>query len=92
MTSTGVPRDRSSDEIDAWVRGHLADNAALYELDLAALEAAAPDFVVSQALCDVCAVSLDEVQAMNIATPYAIENAFIGPDDFVGFGYESVKD
>ncbi|MDX1404192.1 MAG: ABC transporter substrate-binding protein [Woeseiaceae bacterium] len=61
MTSTRVPGDRSSKEIDDYVRGHLTSNSALYDLDLAALEAAAPDVVVSQALCDVCAVATGDV-------------------------------
>jgi len=63
MTSTSVPTTESSDVIDEYVRGHLADNAALYELDMQALAAAAPDFIVSQALCDVCAVSTGDVLA-----------------------------
>jgi iron complex transport system substrate-binding protein len=33
----------------------------LYNLDIAALEAATPDVIVSQALCDVCAVSTGDV-------------------------------
>ena len=41
MTFTSVPHAESSDVIDSAVRGHLADNAALYELDLQALVAAA---------------------------------------------------
>ena len=40
---------------------HLAENEALYDLDLGALRTAAPDVVVSQALCDVCAVSTGDV-------------------------------
>lgn len=63
MTSTRVPYEAKSDVIDAFVRDHLESNDALYELDVAALEKAAPDFVVSQALCDVCAVSTGDVYA-----------------------------
>ncbi len=63
MTSTNVPHTERSDVIDEYVRGHLEDNAALYDLDMQALAAAAPDFIVSQALCDVCAVSTGDVVA-----------------------------
>lgn len=63
MTSTRVPYRESSDVIDSFVRDHLQSNDALYELDSAALEEAAPDFIVSQALCDVCAVSTGDVLA-----------------------------
>ncbi len=62
MTSTRVPYTAGSDEIDAYVREHLGDNTALYDLDMAALAAVRPDVVVSQALCDVCAVATGDVR------------------------------
>ena len=51
----------SSAAIDADVRGLLERALALYEVDLDALSAARPDLVVTQDLCDVCAVSRDDV-------------------------------
>jgi iron complex transport system substrate-binding protein len=69
MTSTRVPYTESSDVIDSFVRDHLADNAALYDLDIEALASAAPDVIVSQALCDVCAVSTGDVVAALYALP-----------------------
>lgn len=63
MTSTRVPYTEPSAVIDEFVREHLADNAALYDLDIDALIAVAPDVIVSQALCDVCAVSTGDVIA-----------------------------
>jgi iron complex transport system substrate-binding protein len=51
----------SSAEVDADVRRLLERALALYELDLDALRAARPDVVVTQDLCDVCAVSFDDV-------------------------------
>lgn len=62
MTSTRVPYHAGSDEIDAYVRDHLGDNTALYDLDMDALAAVRPDVVVSQALCDVCAVATGDVR------------------------------
>lgn len=61
MTSTRVPYQDTSETIDTFVRDHLNDNDALYDLDMDALAAAAPDVIVSQALCDVCAVSTGDV-------------------------------
>lgn len=61
VTSTLVPYTAGSDVIDSFVRDHLTENTALYELDMQALEAAAPDVIISQALCDVCAVSTGDV-------------------------------
>lgn len=63
VTSTRVPYRESSAAIDGYVRNHLSgsSNDALYDLDLYQLQRAKPDFVVSQALCDVCAVSTGDV-------------------------------
>lgn len=69
MTSTRVPYKESSQAIDTYVRDHLADNSALYDLDIEALASAAPDIIVSQALCDVCAVSTGDVAAALHALP-----------------------
>jgi iron complex transport system substrate-binding protein len=51
-------------EIDARVREITGRGDALYELDGAALARLAPDLIVTQALCAVCAVSYDDVRAV----------------------------
>jgi iron complex transport system substrate-binding protein len=51
----------SAGEIDAAVRERTLDGEAIYELDREALARLAPDLIVTQALCPVCAVSYDEV-------------------------------
>ncbi len=51
----------TSAEVDADVRRLLERALALYEVDLEALARARPDVVVTQDLCDVCAVSFDDV-------------------------------
>lgn len=61
VTSTRVPYTEDSETIDSFVRSHLAHNDALYDLDLATLRRAEPDVIVSQGLCDVCAVSAGDV-------------------------------
>lgn len=61
LTRTAVPVEATSGEIDAFVRRYLGGHRALYELDLEALDTVNADLVVSQRLCDVCAVSADEV-------------------------------
>ena len=53
----------SSGGIDAEVRSVLEDALAVYAIDLEGLKAARPDVIVTQDLCDVCAVSLDDVHA-----------------------------
>ncbi|MEO0424951.1 MAG: cobalamin-binding protein [Pseudomonadota bacterium] len=70
MTSTRVPLHAASDEIDSFVRDHLEQgNDALYDLHTDKLAAAAPDVIVSQALCDVCAVSTGDVSSAIAALP-----------------------
>lgn len=63
VTRSAIGKNMSSRDIDDQVRNHLSDNAALYSLDMPLLESLAPDLIVTQALCDVCAVSMDEVSA-----------------------------
>ena len=61
MTSTHVPYKASSKLIDSYVREHLTGHEALYDLDIDRLRDARPDAVISQALCDVCAVATGDV-------------------------------
>lgn len=61
MTSTHVPYTDSSEAIDSYVREHLSGHEALYDLDMDRLRDARPDVVISQALCDVCAVATGDV-------------------------------
>jgi iron complex transport system substrate-binding protein len=54
----------SSAEIDRAVRELTEQGRAIYELDEETLRALQPDLIVTQALCAVCAVSYDDVQAV----------------------------
>ena len=63
VTSSVIPKDASSSDIDDSVRTHLATHTALYSLDVDLLTRLQPDLIVTQALCDVCAVSADDVNA-----------------------------
>ena len=62
VTTTLIPHDASSAEIDALVRERLKTQMALYSLEMPTLERLQPDLLVTQALCDVCAVAEAEVQ------------------------------
>jgi iron complex transport system substrate-binding protein len=61
VTKTLIPHDASSAEIDVLVRERLSHQTALYSLDMTILERLRPDLIVTQALCDVCAVAEAEV-------------------------------
>ena len=60
-TSTRVPKGASSREIDEVVRACLRRGESLYRLDEALLDRLRPDLIVTQSLCEVCAVGPDEV-------------------------------
>jgi len=62
-TRTLVPKHAGSAEIDRLVRERLTAQTALYSLDLPVLEELRLDLIVTQALCDVCAVATEEVEA-----------------------------
>ena len=69
VTHSRIPAGLSSGEIDGLVREQLTGNDALYTLDMPVLETLRPDLIVTQALCDVCAVAADEVNAAACALP-----------------------
>ena len=62
VTKTMIPPELTSNEIDAHVRNHLSKETALYSLRMDTLEELKPDMIVTQALCEVCAVAETEVQ------------------------------
>jgi iron complex transport system substrate-binding protein len=57
------PERQESGEIDRLVRDHLRTKKNIYTIDLPSLQAAAPDFILTQDLCEVCALDYDEVVA-----------------------------
>ncbi len=58
-----------SDEIDAWVTSQLAGAGTLYTMDEPMLRRLAPDVIVTQRLCDVCAVGWETVNAFAATLP-----------------------
>jgi iron complex transport system substrate-binding protein len=63
VTSANLNVEAPSAAIDAEVRELASRGAALYSIDVARLAALRPDLIVTQAQCEVCAVSYDDVQA-----------------------------
>jgi iron complex transport system substrate-binding protein len=64
LTRSVIPEGLDPAEIDAAVRERTEKGEAIYELDGDTLEELAPDLIVTQALCEVCAVSVDDVRAV----------------------------
>ncbi len=61
LTRTVLPETLSAGEIDAAVKAIVGEGRALYRLDEEMLTELAPDLIVTQAVCDVCAVSFEDV-------------------------------
>jgi iron complex transport system substrate-binding protein len=58
-----------SSEIDRWVRNELHTQRTLYTMDEPLLRDLAPDVILTQRLCDVCAVGYDSVTALAATLP-----------------------
>ncbi len=71
VTSTRIAHGADSLSIDRQVREELATASALYQVDGALLATLDPDLLVTQALCDVCAVSASDVEALARGLPRA---------------------
>lgn len=62
VTQNKIPASATSAEIDQAVREQLAGQRSLYALDSKLLKSLEPDLIVTQTLCEVCAVAESEVQ------------------------------
>src|SRR5438445_792476 len=69
LTSSRVGPLPSSQAIDASVRDVLRDALAIYQIDVERLRESAPDVIVTQDLCEVCAVSIEDVGVLRDALP-----------------------
>lgn len=63
LTSTRMASHGSSGDIDRAVRSVVRDALSLYAIDERKLGELRPDLIVTQDLCEVCAVSLDDVRS-----------------------------
>ena len=62
---SGLP----SSEVDAWVRRALRDNGTIYTIDETLLRKLRPDVILTQKLCDVCAVGYGTVARLAATLP-----------------------
>ena len=69
LTSTVLPEGLDAGGIDAAVKEVVGEGRALYSLDEERLRELAPDLIVTQAVCAVCAVSYDDVVAVAARLP-----------------------
>jgi iron complex transport system substrate-binding protein len=63
LTSSKIEgQNMTSAEIDAAISRFLTDSGSVYALDAQLLDELAPDLILTQGLCDVCAISMDLVE------------------------------
>jgi iron complex transport system substrate-binding protein len=74
----------TSGEVDRWVRRALRDNGAIYTIDEPLLRELRPDIILTQKLCDVCAVGYGTVARLAETLP--------GPPQVVNLEPTSLSD
>ncbi len=84
VTRSAVPAHAPAAEVDAAVRALASAGAPLFALDEPAIAALAPDVLLTQALCDVCAVSEGDVRAVAGRLPGAPAVATLGGTTLAG--------
>src|SRR5437762_3424288 len=76
--------DLASAEVDQWVRRALRDKGTIYTIDEALLHELRPDIILTQKLCDVCAVGYGTVARLAETLP--------GPPTVVNLEPTSISD
>ena len=76
--------DLSSKEVDQWVRRALRENGTIYKIDEPLLRKLEPDVILTQKLCDVCAVGYGTVARLAATLP--------GPPQVVNLEPSSLSD
>jgi iron complex transport system substrate-binding protein len=79
VTRDVLPPGLDAAQIDAAVKERTLAGESIYELDADALHDLAPDLIVTQALCSVCAVSYDDVRAIAEEIPSRPEVVSLDP-------------
>jgi iron complex transport system substrate-binding protein len=76
-----IPKDAAPLEIDRLVREYVARGESLYAVDAQALEELAPDLIITQDLCHVCAASPDDLGAALARFAERPEVLCLNPED-----------
>ncbi len=76
-----LPHDVSPSEIDRLVREYVSRGESLYSVDAEALAELAPDLIITQDLCQVCAASPDDLAATLARFPELPEVLCLNPQD-----------
>jgi len=76
-TFSNIDSAAASGQIDDQVKQQLTAGEPLYEIDRELLESLAPDLIVTQAQCDVCAVKYDDVAELVQTSPALAETRIV---------------
>jgi iron complex transport system substrate-binding protein len=76
-----LPHDAPPAEIDRLVREYVSRGESLYSVDAEALVELAPDLIITQDLCQVCAASPDDLAATLARFPHRPEVLCLNPQD-----------
>jgi iron complex transport system substrate-binding protein len=90
LTRPRVDAEASARDIDARVRALACEGADLYAVDATRLRQAAPDVVLAQNLCAVCAVSPDGARAALDAAGLDARLVVLSADSLEGVGADAV--
>ena len=64
VTSSNIDSSEMQIEIDTQVRKKVSENKPLYEINSDILNELTPDVIITQGVCDVCAISNDQVEVL----------------------------
>lgn len=64
VTSSNIDSSETQIEIDTQVRKKVNDNKPLYEINSDILNELTPDVIITQGVCDVCAISNNQVEVL----------------------------
>ncbi len=92
VTSSKIDgHDMTSAEIDAAIAEHLTDSGSIYALDAKLLDELAPDLIITQGLCEVCAVSMDLVREAAVGLKNEPEVLSLNPTSLRGVLEDAVR-
>lgn len=63
ITYSDIPKSTNQKKIDDLVTSSVNNNVPLYHIDNNKLNAVAPDIIITQGVCDVCAISEGQIEA-----------------------------
>lgn len=90
VTSSAVDREASSGAIDLEVRALASSGAAVFTLDVALVARLAPDLVITQSVCDVCAIPESDVNRAMTSLASAARRLTLGATTLDGV-WEDVR-